>query len=227
MKPTYAKYVAIGTASESLNEWADEEAGLEAIQKILDSLDDIIALQDANCDPDVLAGMLRDVKLHELLQLFDRISSSVINPSRAPPGDAISRCRDAIDAISSTAGHKYVREKSELINLLGSPHIQTSPASVARFSGLVRGFDRDAFVRVCPVGSLLNVAQARFHPAKRQPVTGIGISTGSFLATESSRQSKLFLCRMLSAVWFGAMKKSSSNVRNSMPELSSSVLQNG
>uniref|UniRef100_A0A182VZI8 Protein kinase domain-containing protein n=1 Tax=Anopheles minimus TaxID=112268 RepID=A0A182VZI8_9DIPT len=116
--------MAIGAASESLNEWADEEAGLEAIQKILDSLDDIIALQDANCDPDVLAGMLRDVKLHELLQLFDRISSSVINPSRAPPGDAISRCRDAIDAISSTAGHKYVREKSELINLLGSPHIQ-------------------------------------------------------------------------------------------------------
>uniref|UniRef100_A0A182QG50 L27 domain-containing protein n=1 Tax=Anopheles farauti TaxID=69004 RepID=A0A182QG50_9DIPT len=116
--------VAIGTASESLNEWADEEAGLEAIQKILDSLDDIIALQDANCDPDVLAGMLRDVKLHELLQLFDRISSSVINPSRAPPGDAISRCRDAIDAISSTGGHKYGREKSELINLLGSSHIQ-------------------------------------------------------------------------------------------------------
>ncbi|XP_040164457.1 peripheral plasma membrane protein CASK isoform X5 [Anopheles arabiensis] len=116
--------MAIGAASESLNEWADEEAGLEAIQKILDSLDDIIALQDANCDPDMLAGMLRDVKLHELLQLFDRISSSVINPSRAPPGDAISRCRDAIDVISSTAGHKYVREKSELINLLGSPHIQ-------------------------------------------------------------------------------------------------------
>ncbi|XP_035777652.1 peripheral plasma membrane protein CASK-like isoform X7 [Anopheles albimanus] len=116
--------MALGTASESLNEWADEEAGLEAIQKILDSLDDIIALQDANCDPDVLAGMLRDAKLHELLQLFDRISSSVINPSRAPPGDAISRCRDAIDVISSTPGHKYGREKAELISLLGSPHIQ-------------------------------------------------------------------------------------------------------
>ncbi|XP_052863683.1 peripheral plasma membrane protein CASK-like [Anopheles cruzii] len=121
--------MALGTASESLNEWADEEAGLEAIQKILDSLDDIIALQDANCDPDVLAGMLRDAKLHELLQLFDRISSSVINPSRAPPGDAISRCRDAIDAISSAAGHKYGREKAELISLLGSPHIQVSVMS--------------------------------------------------------------------------------------------------
>lgn len=64
--------MAIGTASESLNEWADEEAGLEAIQKVLDSLDDIIALQDANCDPEVLASMLRDVKLHELLQVISR-----------------------------------------------------------------------------------------------------------------------------------------------------------
>nr|XP_029715985.1 peripheral plasma membrane protein CASK isoform X2 [Aedes albopictus] len=116
--------MAIGTASESLNEWADEEAGLEAIQKVLDSLDDITALQDTNCDPEVLASMLRDVKLHELLQLYDRVSSSVINPGRAPTGDAISRCRDAIDAISSAPGHKYGREKGELINLLGSPHIQ-------------------------------------------------------------------------------------------------------
>lgn len=116
--------MAIGTASESLNEWADEEAGLEAIQKVLDSLDDIIALQDANCDPEVLASMLRDVKLHELLQLYDRISSSVINPLRAPPGDAISRCRDVVDAISSAPGHKQGREKAELINLLGSSHIQ-------------------------------------------------------------------------------------------------------
>ncbi|XP_062702929.1 peripheral plasma membrane protein CASK isoform X3 [Aedes albopictus] len=119
--------MAIGTASESLNEWADEEAGLEAIQKVLDSLDDITALQDTNCDPEVLASMLRDVKLHELLQLYDRVSSSVINPGRAPTGDAISRCRDAIDAISSAPGHKYGREKGELINLLGSPHIQVSP----------------------------------------------------------------------------------------------------
>lgn len=59
----------IGTASESLNEWADEEAGLEAVQRILDSLDDIYALQDAFVDPEVLRDMLRDVKLHALLQV--------------------------------------------------------------------------------------------------------------------------------------------------------------
>lgn len=59
-------------------------------------------------------------------QLYDRISSSVINPLRAPPGDAISRCRDVVDAISSAPGHKQAREKAELINLLGSSHIQVS-----------------------------------------------------------------------------------------------------
>lgn len=59
--------MAIGTASESLNEWADEDAGIEAVQKILDTLDDISALQDSESDPDVLISMLRDGKLHAML----------------------------------------------------------------------------------------------------------------------------------------------------------------
>lgn len=61
--------VAIGAASESLNEWADEDAGIEAVQKILDTLDDIAALQDTQIDPDVLISMLRDNKLHMMLQV--------------------------------------------------------------------------------------------------------------------------------------------------------------
>lgn len=61
--------MAVGAASESLNEWADEEAGLEAVQKVLDSLDDIHALQDTYVDQDVLKDMLRDTKLHELLRV--------------------------------------------------------------------------------------------------------------------------------------------------------------
>lgn len=51
------------------NAVADEEAGLEAVQTVLDSLDDIHALQDAFVDQDVLMEMLRDVKLHALLQV--------------------------------------------------------------------------------------------------------------------------------------------------------------
>ena len=52
------------------NEWADEEAGVEAVQKVLDSLDDIFALQDCYVDPDVLREILRDAKLHQLLQVY-------------------------------------------------------------------------------------------------------------------------------------------------------------
>lgn len=62
--------VGIGAAAESLNEWADEEAGQEAVQRVLDSLDDIHALQDAHVDQDVLIEMLRDVRLHALLQVL-------------------------------------------------------------------------------------------------------------------------------------------------------------
>lgn len=57
-------------------------------------------------------------------KLFDRISSQVV--SRTPPGDAIARCRDAVDAIQSATSHKYSRDKAELVHLLGSPHIQVS-----------------------------------------------------------------------------------------------------
>lgn len=62
--------MAVGTASESLNEWADDEAGIEAVERILDSLDDIHALQDNFVDQDMLIDMLSDDKLHALLQVI-------------------------------------------------------------------------------------------------------------------------------------------------------------
>lgn len=51
------------------DEWIDEEVGTEAVQKILDSLDDIVALQDPNCDYDVMLNLLRDNRLHSLLKV--------------------------------------------------------------------------------------------------------------------------------------------------------------
>lgn len=57
-------------------------------------------------------------------QLYDRISCTVMSPSRAPPGDAVSRCRDTIEAILTAPGHKYGRERNELAQLLSLPHIQ-------------------------------------------------------------------------------------------------------
>ncbi|XP_018789056.1 PREDICTED: peripheral plasma membrane protein CASK isoform X1 [Bactrocera latifrons] len=113
----------VASASDMLNEWADEEAGIEAVQRILDCLDDIYALQDSNVDPEVLREMLRDGRLHQFLQqLFDRITSTVVSPSRAPPGDAVTRCRDVIESVSSVGGNKYL--KDELMQVLASPHVQ-------------------------------------------------------------------------------------------------------
>lgn len=47
-----------------------------------------------------------------------------MSPSRTPPGDGILRCRDAIDIVSSAPGHKYIRDRNELLQLLTLPHIQ-------------------------------------------------------------------------------------------------------
>lgn len=49
-----------------------------------------------------------------------------MSPSRTPPGDAINRCRDAVDSIQAATSHKYSRDRAELVHLLGSPHIQVS-----------------------------------------------------------------------------------------------------
>lgn len=105
--------------------------------------------------------MLRDTKLHELLQviklhnffvpkffigtksvesidfimnfiqivflqLYDRISSTVVSPQRAPPGDSVSRCRDVVDVLISASELKYNRERNELLQLLSLPHVQVS-----------------------------------------------------------------------------------------------------
>lgn len=56
-------------ASVSLAEWADEEAGLDAVQRVLDSLDDINALQDPFVEMDVLTDILQDQKLQDLLHV--------------------------------------------------------------------------------------------------------------------------------------------------------------
>lgn len=51
------------------DEWIEEEIGTEAVQRILDSLDDIVALQDPHADYDVMLSMLRDTRLHSLLKV--------------------------------------------------------------------------------------------------------------------------------------------------------------
>lgn len=57
-----------------------------------------------------------------------------MSPTRAPPGDAVARCRDAIEAIISAPGHKYNCEKNELLQLLSQSHVQVSERMWYRFS---------------------------------------------------------------------------------------------
>ncbi|XP_064549535.1 peripheral plasma membrane protein CASK isoform X2 [Drosophila montana] len=125
MDPVYATDADMPIAGAP-DEWADEEAGIEAVQRILDCLDDIYSLQDAHVDEDVLRDMLRDARLQQFLQLFDRISSSVITTNgRAPSAEAVARSRDVLELLSSASsagGNKYA--KDELMQLLAAPHLQ-------------------------------------------------------------------------------------------------------
>ncbi|XP_070136811.1 peripheral plasma membrane protein CASK isoform X3 [Drosophila bipectinata] len=127
MDPLYATDADMPIAAAT-EEWADEEAGIEAVQRILDCLDDIYSLQDAHVDADVLRDMLRDSRLHQFLQLFDRIAASVVTSNgRAPAAEAVGRSREVLDLLSSNAGGnslagKYA--KDELLQLLAAPHMQ-------------------------------------------------------------------------------------------------------
>ncbi|KAH8236615.1 hypothetical protein KR026_006911 [Drosophila bipectinata] len=129
MDPLYATDADMPIAAAT-EEWADEEAGIEAVQRILDCLDDIYSLQDAHVDADVLRDMLRDSRLHQFLQLFDRIAASVVTSNgRAPAAEAVGRSREVLDLLSSNAGGnslagKYA--KDELLQLLAAPHMQVS-----------------------------------------------------------------------------------------------------
>lgn len=49
-----------------------------------------------------------------------------MSPSRAPTGDAVARSRDVVDCVCSAPGHKYNRERNELLQLLSLPHLQVS-----------------------------------------------------------------------------------------------------
>ncbi|EDV54235.2 uncharacterized protein Dere_GG12557, partial [Drosophila erecta] len=127
MDPLYATDADMPITGAT-DEWADEEAGIEAVQRILDCLDDIYSLQDAHVDADVLRDMLRDNRLHQFLQLFDRIAATVVTSNgRAPAAEAVGRCRDVLELLSSTSGGnslggKYA--KDELMQLLAAPHMQ-------------------------------------------------------------------------------------------------------
>jgi hypothetical protein len=80
-----------------------------------------------------------------LLQLYDRISSRAISPSRAPPSDAVQRCRDLTDWLRDTlvsvgvsnhqahhtpTNNNVQAEMRELATILMKPHFKVGHASL-------------------------------------------------------------------------------------------------
>lgn len=63
-----------------------------------------------------------------ILQLYDRISSKVVTPVRAPPGDAVQRAKDAADALRELEHRRDTdhRDLQELRDLLCRPHFKVS-----------------------------------------------------------------------------------------------------
>lgn len=69
-----------------------------------------------------------------MFQLYDRISSKVVSPTRAPPSDAVQKCRDTLDALrdldQTTSPSDLELELSgdleELREILSRPHFRVS-----------------------------------------------------------------------------------------------------
>ncbi|KAJ1529172.1 hypothetical protein ONE63_005980 [Megalurothrips usitatus] len=80
-----------------------------------------------------------------LLQLYDRIASQPLSPSKPPPSDAVQRARDVLDAVGAADAddhlhghhhhhhhhhhHQRARmEREELRDILSRPHFRVSSA---------------------------------------------------------------------------------------------------
>ncbi|GLV44213.1 CASK [Carabus blaptoides fortunei] len=109
---------------DSFSDYGEEEV-TSAVSAIIDSLDDIHCLQDTQPqDSDLILAILDDRQLHALLELYDRISSKVVSPVRAPPSDGVQRSREAIDALAILEHRPDVdlSDVEELRDLLSRPH---------------------------------------------------------------------------------------------------------
>lgn len=64
-------------------------------------------------------------------QLYDRISSKVVSPTRAPPSDAVQKCREVAEVLreldqNSPELESEFGELEELRDILARPHVRVS-----------------------------------------------------------------------------------------------------
>lgn len=117
---------------DTLSDFGDDEVSSSAVATILDALDEIQCLQESELHERAhLLALLEDNHLHELLDLFDRISNNlcvqqVATSKRPPPSDAVQRARDAADALRELEHRRDTdyRDLQELRDLLCRPHFK-------------------------------------------------------------------------------------------------------
>ncbi|CAG9815741.1 unnamed protein product [Phaedon cochleariae] len=145
------------TNADTFSDFGDDEVSSCAVSTILDSLDDIYCLQDEAQPQEKahLLALLEDTRLH----LFDRISSRMSTPVRAPTIDAVQSARDAADALRELEHRRDAdrRELQELRDLLCRPH-----------------FKRNIFRRLCVGGAAVPTLLSRILTARssRSPACG-------------------------------------------------------
>lgn len=116
--------------SDGFSDFGEDEVTSSAVSLVLDSLDDIHCLQEAPLnDRDFLHSVLEDRQLHALLELYDRISSKVVSPTRAPPSDAVQKCREVAEVLreldqNSPELESEFGELEELRDILARPHVR-------------------------------------------------------------------------------------------------------
>lgn len=81
---------------------------------------------------------MSDVTCVVCRQLYDRISSKVVSPTRAPPSDAVQKCREAAESLRELDQNSPELETDfgdlqELRDILARPHVRVSNHVVASY----------------------------------------------------------------------------------------------
>ncbi|XP_029054324.1 peripheral plasma membrane protein CASK isoform X5 [Osmia bicornis bicornis] len=115
---------------DSFFEIGDDEVTITgAVAEILDSLDDIEVLQESGRLTRVeILNAVDDYRLRAVLELYDRISTRVPTPCRAPQTDAVQRARE-VEELLREIEHSAIRnidraDLRELHELLVQPHMR-------------------------------------------------------------------------------------------------------
>ncbi|XP_076238416.1 peripheral plasma membrane protein CASK isoform X4 [Calliopsis andreniformis] len=107
----------------------DEVTTTGAVSGILDSLDDIEVLQESGrLTRSEILSAVDDYRLRAILELYDRISTRVPTPCRAPQTDAVQRARE-VEELLREIEHSTIRtidraDLRELHELLVQPHMR-------------------------------------------------------------------------------------------------------